>query len=88
MAGPYRFIGKATPRKDAVEIVTGTGQFLDDIKLPGMLYGKVLRSPHAHALIKEIDKSLAEKIPGVRGCSDLERRAGLEGGNTPFHPRP
>ena len=66
MAGPYRFIGKATPRKDAVEIVTGTAQFLDDIKLPGMLYGKVLRSPHAHALIKEIDKSPAEKMPGVR----------------------
>jgi CO/xanthine dehydrogenase Mo-binding subunit len=66
MAKEYRHIGKETPRKDAREIVTGRAQYFDDISLPGMLYGKVLRSPHAHANIKHIDTSRAEALPGVR----------------------
>lgn len=61
----YRFIGKATPRKDAVEIVTGKVEFIDDIKQPNLLYGKVLRSRYPHANIKNIDTSKAEKLPGV-----------------------
>jgi xanthine dehydrogenase molybdenum-binding subunit len=61
----YRHIGKATPRKDAREIVTGKVQYIDDIKLPKMLYGKVLRSPYPHANIKNIDTSKAEVYPGV-----------------------
>lgn len=65
MTDPYRYIGTAVPRKDAVDIVTGGVRFLNDINLPGMLYGKVLRSPHAHALIKRINKSQAEDMPGV-----------------------
>jgi len=40
MAGKYRFIGKVTPRKDAVEILTGKAKFMNDIKLPDMLYGR------------------------------------------------
>ena len=62
MAGHYRFIGQITPRLDAREIITGKAKFLNDIKLPDMLHGKVLRSPHAHALIRKIDKSRAEKL--------------------------
>ncbi len=62
----YRYIGKSLPRRDAVEIVTGTAQFLDDLKFQNLLYGKVLRSPHAHAHIKKIDKSKAEALPGIR----------------------
>ena len=85
-ASPYRFIGKATPRKDAVEIVTGEARFLNDIKLPGMLYGKVLRSSHAHALIKRVDKSRAEKLPGVKAVLTWEDLPDWKGGtprNTP-----
>jgi CO/xanthine dehydrogenase Mo-binding subunit len=66
MSNDYRYIGKETPRKDARDIVTGKAQFFDDIKLPGMLYGKVLRSPHAHANITRIDVSRAREYPGVR----------------------
>ncbi|MFC1905333.1 xanthine dehydrogenase family protein molybdopterin-binding subunit [Chloroflexota bacterium] len=66
MTGQYRYIGKAVPRKDSREIVTGKAKFIDDIKLPGMLFGKVLRSPHAHANIKNIDTSKANAYPGVK----------------------
>ncbi len=65
MATKYRFLGKATRRKDAVEIVTGGAKFVGDIKLPRMLYGKILRSPHPHANIKSIETSKAKKLPGV-----------------------
>jgi CO/xanthine dehydrogenase Mo-binding subunit len=65
MAKEYRHLGKATPRKDAQEIVTGKAKYIDDIKLPKMLYGKVLRCPYPHAEIKNIDTSKAEVYPGV-----------------------
>jgi xanthine dehydrogenase molybdenum-binding subunit len=48
MTGEYRFIGKVTPRVDASDVVTGRAQYLDDIKMAGMLYGKVLRSTRTH----------------------------------------
>jgi CO/xanthine dehydrogenase Mo-binding subunit len=80
MAEEYRFIGKATPRKDAPEIVTGTARFLDDIRLPGMLHAKVLRSPHAHALIKRVDKAGAEKLPGVKAVLTWEDVPDWKGG--------
>lgn len=66
MAKEYKHIGKATPRKDAREIVTGKAKYIDDIKLPNMLYGKVLRSPYPHAKIKNVDTSRAEGYPGVK----------------------
>ncbi len=66
MSKEYRFIGKATPRKDALEIVTGKAQYIDDVKRPGMLYGKVLRSPYPHAHILKIDTTNAEALPGVK----------------------
>jgi xanthine dehydrogenase molybdenum-binding subunit len=62
----YRHIGKPTPRKDARAIMTGTAEFFDDIKVPGMLIGKTLRSPYPHADIKRIDTLAAEKLPGVK----------------------
>lgn len=62
----YRYIGKATPRKDAREIVMGETVYIDDLKLPGMLYAKVLRSPHAHADIKQIDTTRAARLKGVK----------------------
>ncbi len=58
-------VGKRLPRWAAGEKATGTAKYTVDIKLPGMLVGKVLRSPYPHARIKKIDKSKAEKLPGV-----------------------
>jgi CO/xanthine dehydrogenase Mo-binding subunit len=65
MANNYRYIGKDTPRKDARDIVTGKAQYLDDVRLPNMLIGKVLRSPLPHADIKRIDVGRAAALPGV-----------------------
>lgn len=62
----YRYIGKATPRQDAFDLVTGRTKFINDISFPNMLYAKVLRSPLPHALIKEIDAGRALAKPGVK----------------------
>jgi len=62
----YSYVGKGVPRIDAFEKVTGTAQYTADLRLPGMLYAKLLKSPHAHARIISIDTSEAEKLPGVR----------------------
>ena len=63
---PLATIGNNTNRIDAVERVTGEAKFTRDWKLPGMLYGRVLRSPHPHARIVSIDTSAAASLPGVR----------------------
>lgn len=65
MTNDYRFIGKPTPRKDALEIVTGKAKYIDDIKKSEMLHGKILRSPYPHAEIKKIETAKAEALPGV-----------------------
>ncbi|OGR15375.1 MAG: adhesin [Desulfobacula sp. GWF2_41_7] len=62
----YRFIGKGTPRKDGVDIVTGKARYIDDVRPGPMLHGKVLRSPFPHAEIKKIDTVKAKAAPGVR----------------------
>lgn len=62
----YSVVGKALPRVDALAKATGAAQFTTDMKLPGMLYGKILRSPHPHARILHTDTSKAEKLPGVK----------------------
>lgn len=58
-------VGKRLPRPDGAEKVTGRAQYAADIKLPGMLIGRVLRSPHPHARVLKVDTSKAEKLPGV-----------------------
>src|SRR3954454_10302870 len=58
-------IGHDTPRIDAVAKVTGEAQFAGDLRLHGMGYGRLLRSPYAHARITDIDTSRAESLPGV-----------------------
>ena len=63
---PLTTIGHVTPRVDAVARVTGQAKYTNDIKLPGMLYARVLRSPHPHARIQHIDTSEASRLPGVR----------------------
>jgi 4-hydroxybenzoyl-CoA reductase subunit alpha len=62
----YKVVGHPVPRVDGKVKVTGTAIFADDLALPGMLHGKLLRSPYAHARILSIDASRAEKLPGVR----------------------
>ncbi len=62
----FSIIGKAAPMVDGSAKVTGTAIYADDIKLPGMLYGKLLRSPHAHARIVSIDTTRAAALPGVK----------------------
>jgi putative selenate reductase molybdopterin-binding subunit len=59
-------VGTAMPRIDAVERVTGRATYTGDVKLPGMLYARVLRSPHPHAKIRRIDPSRALALPGVK----------------------
>ena len=62
----YSVIGKATRNIDGVAKVTGEARYTFDMTLPGMLYGKLLRSPHPHARIISIDTSEAERLPGVK----------------------
>lgn len=62
----FNVVGSRPIRHDGAEKVTGRARYSADINLPGMLYAKVLRSPHAHARIKNIDTSKAEAMSGVR----------------------
>jgi 4-hydroxybenzoyl-CoA reductase subunit alpha len=62
----YSLIGKRLPRIDAREKVTGKAVYTDDISMPGMLCGMILRSPFAHARIVRIDTKKAMKLPGVK----------------------
>ena len=64
-ASKYRVIGTRPVRHDGVDKVTGAARYGADINLPGMLYAKILRSPHSHARIRKIDTSKAEALPGV-----------------------
>ena len=61
----YKVVGTRPIRHDGFERVTGAAKYGADIQMPGMLHGKVLRSPYAHARIRGIDTSKAEGLPGV-----------------------
>src|SRR5262249_27295943 len=69
---PLATIGHVTPRVDAIARVTGQAKYTNDLKLPGMLYARVLRSPHPHARIRRIDTSAATRLPGVRAVTTYE----------------
>ena len=60
-----KWIGKNTIRPDGAEKVTGRAEYAADTTMPGMLWGKILRSPYPHATIKSIDTKKAESLPGV-----------------------
>ena len=62
----FKVIGQRVTRPDGVDKVTGRAKYGADAFAPGQLIGLVLRSPHAHAKIKKIDTSAAEKLPGVK----------------------
>jgi aerobic carbon-monoxide dehydrogenase large subunit len=72
---PEKIVGKPIKRREDPRLITGAGSFLDDVKLPGMTYAAVVRSPYGHAKITSIDSSRASKMPGVLGVftgEDLE----------------
>jgi CO/xanthine dehydrogenase Mo-binding subunit len=61
-----KWIGQRTIRPDGADKVTGNAAFAADANMPGMIWGKVLRSPHPHARIRSIDTTKAEALPGVK----------------------
>jgi len=66
----FKVMGRSVARRDARDKVTGKAQYTGDIRLPGMLYAKILRAPAHGAKIKTLDTSAAEKIAGVRIVQD------------------
>ena len=86
MTAEYTYLGKAIARKDARSIVTGRAKYLNDVRLPGMLYGKVLRSPYPHANLKDIDTSKAKALPGVEAVLTYRDVPDWKVGN-PLHLR-
>lgn len=62
----YDYIGKGITRHDGIEKVTGDAEYVQDMKMAGMLYAKLKTSTEAHALIKKIDISKAKALPGVK----------------------
>ena len=70
-----KWIGKRTPRPDGADKVTGRAAYAADTNMPGMIWGKVLRSPHPHARIKSIDVSKARALPGVKAVISHENCA-------------
>jgi CO/xanthine dehydrogenase Mo-binding subunit len=73
----FNIVGRPIPKLDAVDKVTGRHRYPLDMALPGMLWGKILRSPYAHARIRKIDTEAAAAMPGVRAVltsRDLPRK--------------
>lgn len=78
----YSVIGHPVPQIDAKERALGSAEFVSDIKLAGMLYGRILRSPHPHARILHIDTSKAKRLAGVKAVVTAEDTP-----KVPFGPR-
>lgn len=68
-----RVIGTKVPRIDGPDKATGLAKYSYDVNRPGMLHGKILRCPHAHARLKSLDMSAAEKMPGVKAVHVLAK---------------
>jgi len=64
-------VGKPLPRVDGNERAGGTARYTMDVRLPRMLHAAILRSPHANAIVKKVDTSEAEKMPGVRAVISM-----------------
>ena len=76
----FATIGRPVTRQEGPDKVSGTFLYSADVNLPGMLWGKVLRSPHPHARIVSIDVSAAEALPGVRAVITGKDTAGMRVG--------
>src|SRR5258706_6412030 len=71
--------GSGIKRREDPRLLTGTGSFVDDLKLPGLTYAAILRSPHAHARITRVDTAAAKAAPGVLAVytgADIKDKAG------------
>lgn len=80
MSGDLSVIGKRLPKPDSLGKTTGLARYAEDLVLPEMLFGRLLRSPHRHARIVRIDTSRAQAIPGVRALligRDLPTKYGI-----------
>jgi len=80
----YTIIGKRMPRVDSRAKVMGKAKYAADLKLPGMLVGKIKRSPYAHARILSIDTSKAEALPGVKSVVTGKDTEGVKWGVFPY----
>ena len=69
MEQSYKTVGKPIRKKDAVRLLLGKPAYVDDVTPRDALVVKVLRSPHAHALIEEINTDIAMKVPGCAPAS-------------------
>ncbi len=76
-------IGQPVRRFEDHRLITGSGRYCDDIKVADQVYGYVVRSPYAHALIARLDKSAAKEIPGVLGVYTIEDLEAENIGNLP-----
>ncbi len=88
---PLQYVGKPEPKVDALKLVQGNPAFTDDIEMRGMLVGKLLLSPHAHANITRIDVSKARALPGVHAVlthRDIPRVAYTTAGQSDPEPGP
>src|SRR5271157_6408168 len=71
-AGDRKLIGKRISRIDGPAKASGKAKYTYDVNLPGMLYGKILRSPYAHCKITALDTSAAESMPGVKAVRKIQ----------------
>ena len=72
--GPRTLTGRDVQRIDAIDKVTGKAKYTYDVTLPGMLYGRILRSPHPHARVVSVDLSPALAHPQVKSVVDFEKK--------------
>src|ERR1700720_1348657 len=94
MAVVPKFVGERVKRREDPRLITGTATYVDDLRLPGMLWAVILRSPHAHAKINSIDIDAARESPEVAGVftgEDLKDKVGslpcvAQAEHIPFHP--
>ena len=94
MAVIPKFIGQRIKRREDPRLITGTGLYVDDVRLPGMLTAVILRSPYAHAKINSINLDAARKVPGVVAVfsgDDFKDKIGTvpcvaPAENVPYHP--
>ncbi|RMF04673.1 MAG: xanthine dehydrogenase, partial [Chloroflexi bacterium] len=90
-APELKVVGKSEPKVDAVKLAKGNPAFVDDVEMRGMLYAKLLTSPHAHARILNIDDSEARALPGVRAVIHYQNVARVHyasGGQSYPNPHP
>ena len=80
----FSVIGKSVPRTDAWDKVIGRAVYTDDMKLPNMLYGRLLRSPHAHARVLNVNIEKALKLPGVKAIMTGKDILPIKYGIVPF----